>query len=312
MAGVMLLGLVLPGLLYRRGVLGRELRDEVVLRTRSWVVLSLVIGLPILLGAAWTMAGFFVLALLCYTEFSRAIGLHREIRVTVAVLGSLTLVFLAVLDHWYGLFAAASALGPPIIAAVAITSDRPEGYIQRVALGVFAFLFIGVGLAHLAYLANDEDYRPILLTLLVAIQLNDVFAFVCGKALGRRKLLPTTSPGKTRSGAGGAVLLTTLLVYVIGGWYLDGGTTRYAPHLLTFGLILSLSGQLGDLMLSSIKRDLGIKDMGVAIPGHGGLLDRFDSLLLAGPASFYFLAYFRGVGVTQPAHLISGPLLGLP
>lgn len=306
------LGLLLPGVLCRANLIGEPLRDEIVLRSKSWVVLALLIGLPVLLGAAWTIAGLFVLAVLCYAEFARATGLFRAFRVSVAVLVSLSLVFFAVIDHWYGLFAAAIALGPPMIAATAITADRPDGYLQRVALGVFAFLFIGVGLAHLAYLANDADYRPILLTLLVAVQLNDVFAFVCGKAFGKRKLVPITSPGKTRAGAVGAVVLTTLLVYVAGGFYLSEGFTRYAPHLVGLGVLVSITGQLGDLLLSSVKRDLGVKDMGVIIPGHGGLLDRFDSLLLAGPAVFHYLAYFRGVGDNQWPHVLTGPLLGLP
>jgi phosphatidate cytidylyltransferase len=310
--GLVALGLLLPPLLHRLGWIGRPLRDEVVLRSRSWVILAGFIGVPILLGAAWTMAGLFALAILCYAEFARATGLFRNHRVSAAVLLSLGFVFVAVVDHWYGAFAASAALGAPVIAGIALTADRPDGYIQRVALGVFGFLLIGVGLAHWAYLANDADYRPILLTLLVAVQLNDVFAFVCGKAFGRRKLLPVTSPGKTRAGAVGAVLLSTTLVYLVGGFYLNDGFTRYAPHLLGLGVLLSVTGQLGDLMLSSVKRDLGIKDMGVTIPGHGGLLDRFDSLLLTGPAVFHYLAYFRGVGENQPPHVLTGPLLGLP
>lgn len=306
------LGLVLPGVLKKAGAIQAELADEVFVRSRSWVVLALLIGVPILLGAAWAIAGLFVLAVLCYAEFARATGLFRCFRVTVSAAGCIALVFFAVLDHWFGLFFAAVALGPPVIAAVAITADRPDGYIQRVALGVFAFLFMGAGLGHLAYFANDADYRPMLLSLIAATQLNDVFAFLCGKTFGRRKLIPNTSPGKTVAGAVGAVILTTLLIYVLGGFFLPDGFTRYAPHLIGLGVMLSVLGQLGDLMLSSIKRDLGVKDMGTTIPGHGGLLDRFDSLLLVAPAVFHYVAYFRGVGENQTPHLITGPLLGLP
>lgn len=311
-ASLIVLGLVVPGILLRFGRIDASLRDEVVLRCQSWVVLAILIGVPVLAGAAWTIFGLFALAVLCYAEFARTTGLFREYRVSAAVLVSITLVFFAVIDHWYGLYAAAIALGPPVIAATAITADRPTGYLQRVALAVFAFLFIGVGLSHLAYFANDADYRPILLTLFVAVQLNDVFAFVCGKAFGKRKLLPTTSPGKTWAGAIGAVVLTTALIYVIGGVYLPDGFSRYAPHLLGLGVLVSVSGQLGDLMLSSVKRDVGLKDMGSTIPGHGGLLDRFDSLLLTGPAVFHYIAYFRGVGENQLPHVITGPWLGLP
>ena len=77
-------------------------------------------------------------------------------------------------------------------------------------------------------------------------------------------------------------------------------------HLVTLGIIISVAGQLGDLMISSIKRDLGIKDTGVALPGHGGWLDRFDSLLLVGPAVFHYVGYFLGFGLDQPVRILSG------
>ena len=76
--------------------------------------------------------------------------------------------------------------------------------------------------------------------------------------------------------------------------------------LLGLGLVVSLSGQFGDLMLSSIKRDLGVKDIGQVLPGHGGLLDRFDSLLLAAPAYFHYVGYFRGFGLDQPVRILTG------
>jgi phosphatidate cytidylyltransferase len=71
-------------------------------------------------------------------------------------------------------------------------------------------------------------------------------------------------------------------------------------------LIVSVAGQFGDLMVSSIKRDLGIKDMAATIPGHGGFLDRFDSLILVAPAVFHYVGYFRGFGLDQPTRIITG------
>jgi phosphatidate cytidylyltransferase len=76
--------------------------------------------------------------------------------------------------------------------------------------------------------------------------------------------------------------------------------------LVTLGVIISVVGQLGDLMLSSIKRDLGIKDTGAIIPGHGGLLDRFDSLILVAPAVFHFVGYFLGFGFFEQKRIFSG------
>ena len=285
------------------------LAAEIRTRTRSWVVLALLIGGAALLGAAWWMLGLFLLACFAYVEFARATGLFREPRVAWVPLVGITALFFACLDHWWEMFSAVVVLTPVLITAVALTEDRPAGYVQRVCLAAFGFALVGVGLGHWAYLANDPDYRAIVLLGVVAVQLNDVFAFCAGKAFGRRKLCPGTSPGKTLAGAIGAVVLTTTWVTAAGWLYL--GTDRFVlrlPLVVIFGAMLSIAGQLGDLVLSSIKRDVGIKDMGVAIPGHGGLLDRFDSLLLAGPVVVYFLRYFHGIGPDQHQAWITGGL----
>lgn len=86
-------------------------------------------------------------------------------------------------------------------------------------------------------------------------------------------------------------MLTTILTVVLGRFAFAGTAVANPAHLLALGLLIGAGGQLGDLMLSAIKRDLGIKDMAATLPGHGGLLDRFDSLLLVAPAVFYYVGY---------------------
>jgi phosphatidate cytidylyltransferase len=141
------------------------------------------------------------------------------------------------------------------------------------------------------------------LMLLLAVGLNDVGAFVIGKSVGGPKLVPHTSPNKTISGALGALVCTTTTVSLLGHAVFAGTALDRAILLIGLGLIVSVAGQLGDLMLSSIKRDIGIKDMGRAIPGHGGILDRFNSLLLVAPASFHYIGYFVGFGLDQPTRI---------
>ena len=289
------------------GRIGPTQRHELMRRYTSWLVIIPLMLVPILLGAAWAMAMVAVLSLLCYREYARATGLFREKLISfVVVLGIFAITF-ATVDHWYNFFMALFPLTVGVIAAMAILADRPKGYIQRVALGVLGFVLFGVALGHLGYIANDRDYRPILLMIILAVEANDVFAYIAGKTLGRRKLVPNTSPNKTVGGALGALLLTTALVAVIGHFVFLRTDLERPDRLVTLGVIVSVVGQLGDLMLSSIKRDLGIKDMGVTIPGHGGLLDRFDSLILVAPAVFHYVNYYVGIGQPpEPVRIFTG------
>ena len=197
-------------------------------------------------------------------------------------------------------------LGSVAIAAISLWGDRPSGYVQRLALGVLGFMLFGVCLGHLAYFANSGYYRPLLIMILLAVSLNDVFAFTCGKLLGRRKLCPSISPNKTIGGALGAIVLTPLFLCLLAQPFLGDIPGLGWQHIVFGGVILSLCGQLGDLMLSAIKRDIGVKDTGTIIPGHGGLLDRVDSLLLSAPACFHFIGYLVGVGLDQSTRIITG------
>jgi phosphatidate cytidylyltransferase len=294
------------GLLVGLGKIGDPLRLELRRRYRSWLVLVPLLLAPILLGAAWTVALVLILSLLCYREYARATGLFREKLISLLVVVGIFAVNFAALDHWYNFFMALVPLTIGVIASAAIFADRPKGYIQRVALGVFAFMLFGSSMAHLSFLANDTLYRPMLILILLAVELNDVFAYLVGKPLGRTKLIPNTSPNKTVAGAGGSLVLTTVLVAVLGAAVFEGTPMAWLPHLIALGLIISAVGQLSDLMVSSIKRDLGLKDMGATIPGHGGLLDRFDSLLLVAPCVFHYVKYVNDVGLGQPTRIFTG------
>jgi phosphatidate cytidylyltransferase len=128
----------------------------------------------------------------------------------------------------------------------------------------------------------------LVLLLLLATGFNDVAQYVWGKALGRRKIMPTVSPNKTWEGFLGGWVSTSLLIWFVGpllsplsGW-----------GLAVVAATLPLAGFAGDVTMSAIKRDIGVKDTSDLIPGHGGLLDRVDSLTFTAPLYFHLLAFF--------------------
>src|SRR3989449_8936737 len=283
-----------------------EKRKELWYRYRSWIWLVLCILIPILAGAFWTILAVATLSLLCYREYARITGLFRERTISfIGVIGILLITF-AELDNWYRLFVALFPLTVALIAIGGLIPDQPKGYIQRVGLGVLGFALFGSALGNLGNMANDWNYRPILLLIIFAVELNDIFAYICGHLFGHRKFVPNTSPNKTVGGALGAIALTAPL-FAIGAHFVWFGTALDTPvRLVGLGIIVSVVGQFGDLMLSSIKRDLGLKDTAKLIPGHGGILDRFDSLILVAPAVFHYVNYFVGFAVGQPEHVFSG------
>jgi phosphatidate cytidylyltransferase len=291
----------------RAAKLSAERTKELWDRYRSWIWLAMAILLPILAGAFWTVLAVAVLSFLCYREYARITGLFRERTISAMVVIGIVLTTFSILDNWYRFFLALFPLTVGLIASAALIADQPKGYIQRVGLGVFGYALFGCGLGHLGYIANDWNYRPILLLIVCAVELNDIFAYICGHLFGRRKFVPNTSPNKTIGGALGALALTTPLVAWIAHFIWADSTLDSPIRLVGLGIIISVVGQFGDLMLSSIKRDLGLKDTAKLIPGHGGLLDRFDSLILVAPAAFHYVGYFVGFAADQPQRIFSGP-----
>jgi phosphatidate cytidylyltransferase len=280
-------------------------RRDVWRRYLPWLVLVPVLGLPILLGAFWTILGVAVLAFLCFREYARATGLFREKAVCYLTLLAMAVMYFTALDAWFALFQAMFPLGIAGIAGLTILQDRPKGYVQRVALAVFALALFGGCLGHVAYAANHRDYRPLLIFFLIAVELNDVLAFVAGRLFGRRKLCPNTSPNKTVAGAVGAVVGTTAFVVLMGRLVFVDTDLNHVGRLAVLGILVSVAGQFGDLTLSSIKRDIGVKDTGSFIPGHGGILDRANSLLFSAPAVFHYLNVLGAFADAVPLHTLT-------
>lgn len=289
-------------LLSRSGISSEQI-SRFWIRWKTWLVMAPLVIAPILLGAAWTILGVGLLSLLCYREYARATGLFREKLISLTIVVSILLVTFATLDNWYRLFMALTPISIVLILTVALFPDRPQGYIQRTALAVLGFVLFGHGLGHLGHLANDADYRPLILLVLVAAETNHFVTYLMGKSLRQRPLYPNSCSKVTGAGTLCSLVVTTAVVVGLGRSVFAGTVLSAWHHLLTLGILISVVGLLGVLIFASIKRDLGIKDFDVTVPGHGGLLDRFDSLVPIASVVFHYVNYFVGVGADQSVRI---------
>ncbi len=172
-------------------------------------------------------------------------------------------------------------------------TEPPEGYLRDVTAGVFAAFYVPFLATFVAMMLTAEDGAGRVLTFLVLTVVSDTGAYAVGWRFGKHKLAPRISPGKTREGLLGAVTFAMVAGALLMEFVIDDGTWWQG---LLLGLAVAGSATLGDLGESMIKRDLGIKDMGTLLPGHGGIMDRLDSLLPTAPVVWLLLVVFVGSG----------------
>jgi phosphatidate cytidylyltransferase len=253
-------------------------------------------GLPIVVGAAW-FGGWYLFAL---AAGAALVALHELYRLA----RSLRPLVLAGYAGAVGALAGA-ALGEPdvmlggflgtfvlafVFAAIAETRQSTTVAIGTTVLGA---AWVGLGLASLILVRalgdGEADGRDAILGVLFTVFATDMLAYVGGRVAGRHKMTPVLSPGKTWEGlvlgAIGGLLASFFWLY---STEIAGGVARS----LAFGATVVVASVIGDLFESLVKRDLGAKDTGRLLPGHGGILDRVDSLLFAGPAAYFFLLAF--------------------
>lgn len=180
----------------------------------------------------------------------------------------------------------------PIVMAL---MGQTKGYLTAVGTLSWGLMMTVFGLSHTAMLLGLHPVLTfaaggpgLLLFLVVATQFNDVAQYTTGKLLGRRPIVPSVSPRKTWEGFLGGLVSTTLLAAVIGPYLTDMGLVGSVVS----GAMIAVAGFCGDITISAVKRDLGVKDASHLIPGHGGILDRVDSLTYAAPVFFHFYFFF--------------------
>nr|WP_183791927.1 phosphatidate cytidylyltransferase [Edaphobacter lichenicola] len=165
------------------------------------------------------------------------------------------------------------------------------------AQGLFGLIYIAYPLTLVPLLWKQEDGPALVLFLMVCVWAGDIAALYIGRAFGKRKLAPRLSPGKTWAGSiasiVGSVIAASIVIAIADTLTAHGNTLLHISEPLWQSLllaaILNIAAQLGDLLESAIKRGAGVKDSGTMLPGHGGILDRIDALLLAAPVLWYVL-----------------------
>lgn len=283
------------------GFLGWGLKKELgaIWKTyRSWLVMASIGLMVVFAGRVPVIAGVTLLSILGFKEFARSSGLYKDRWLTGAVYAGILAVGIASgVPHprgaepgtgWYGFFMALPVFVIALILIIPILQNRARGELQKMSLSIVGFIYIGWMFGHLGFLANATNAYGFLCYVIFATELNDVSAFTFGSWLGHRPLRSKISPNKTWEGALGALAVSMVLPWVLRFSFPFFGATQ----LILTGLIVGIGGPLGDLSISVIKRDIGTKDMGAAIPGHGGILDRIDSLIYVAPLFMHMAAYY--------------------
>jgi phosphatidate cytidylyltransferase len=264
----------------------------------SWLVIAAIGLLVVFAGRIPTIVGVTLLAIFAFKEFARASGLYRDWWMTGAVYaGIITVGAASLMSHprgeepgngWYGLFVAVPVFAIALILLIPILRNRARGELQRMSLAIVGFIYIGWMFGHLGFFANAINAYGFLCYIIFATELSDVAAFTFGKIFGRHPLRSEISPNKTWEGALGALGVSMILPWLLRFSFPFFGVRQ----LILTGLIVGIGGQLGDLSISVIKRDIGTKDMAATIPGHGGILDRIDSLIYVAPLFMHMAGYY--------------------
>jgi phosphatidate cytidylyltransferase len=242
--------------------------------------------LPAPLFAAFIMA---VIAVGLFEYFAMALPEHGPERWLGVGWG--IAVAAGVVSRRPDLWGAGLALGVVLGLLVALVrSDDLHGAVERLGLSLLGVLYVGFFIAHVVLLrAGDDGWRWVLFTVFSAMG-SDSGGYFAGRAFGQRKLAPAISPSKTVEGALGAVA-GAMLIGTVARLLLF--PTLGANEALFLGAAISLLAQFGDLVESALKRAFGAKDSGWIIPGHGGILDRLDSLLFPVVFAYYYAALPR-------------------
>jgi phosphatidate cytidylyltransferase len=272
--------------------------SELSARVRAWWIMAAVFFGAIVVSNRISLVFFTLLSFWAMKEYvtllkTRPADHHALVLTFLAV--PIQYLWIALDPPWYGMF----IIFIPVYMLLSlpvrmVLSKETKGFVEsasQIQWGLMIFVF---GLSHMAYLLTlptigdkAANGRTLVLFLVFVVEMSDVLQYIWGKTLGRHKIIPTVSPNKTWEGLvggiGSAMLLSLAIRFL---------TPFSIGETLMVSLLITVAGFCGGAVMSAVKRDFGVKDFGAVIPGHGGMLDRVDSLCYAAPIFFHYVRYF--------------------
>lgn len=304
-AGMVFLGIF--GVLVLASLVGRvllpavaprktDMLGELNARIDAWWMMTLVLLLAFWFGHIGATLLFFLVSFAALREFMTLIYRRRSDHNAIAVCFYILLPvqYYFVLTGWYGMF---SILIPvyaflllPIVSSLSGDTDRFFERTAKIQWGAMVSIYC-ISHAPALMTLNIEGFEGrnilLLMFMVAVVQASDVCQYIWGKAVGKRKIMPALSPNKTVAGTVGGIGTATLLAGCL--WWI----TPFNPfQAALIGLSVCLMGFFGGLVMSAVKRSFGVKDWGHMIRGHGGMLDRVDSVCFAAPVFFHIVRYF--------------------
>ncbi len=270
---------------------------ELAQRIRSWWVMVSVFTAAMLLSPTVSLVFFGFVSFLALKEYLSIIPTRRaDRRVLFWAYLAIPVQYYWIAIGWYGMFIIFIPVYMFLFLPMRmIIIGETKSFLRAVGTLHWGLMTTVFSISHVAFLlilpGTDDGSAGgagMVLYLVFLTQINDVAQYVWGKALGRRKVVPKVSPNKTWEGFHGGVATTTGLAMLLAPLL----TPFDWPLAFAAGLIIGIGGFVGDVTLSALKRDIGVKDSGSLLPGHGGILDRIDSLTYTAPLFFHFVRYY--------------------
>ena len=269
--------------------------SELKARTKSWWFMASVFILATVVNTKISYIAIAFLSFIAFRELYSQLGFRDSDRRAVFwAFISIPIQYYLAYIGWYGAFIIFIPIVMFLILPLRLVlKGNTDGIIKSMSLLQWTLMLTVFGISHMAYLLSLPEIngfksggRGLLLFLVFLTEINDVMQFTWGKLLGKDKIIPKVSPNKTWEGFLGGLFSTTII-----GYFLGFLTPLTDLQVVFISFMIAFSGFAGDIVISSIKRDIGIKDMGSSIPGHGGVLDRIDSLAYTAPVFFHIVFY---------------------